>query len=122
MSDVEEAVEVAFLEVEKRSRVTSNGVSSDATATERQDVARQVAAALGVQDDGTSKEMTSETLRTIQTLSEQASLAYVQAREWLDSAKLYVEDRARRDAAVLVATIEYVRRRVILDSRRVLAA
>ena len=88
---------------------------------EKLQISRKVAKALGVREDGKTA-IESDTLKQVQSLSEQAGIAFVRAREFLETARMYVEDRVKRDAAIFVATVEYIRQRTILDSRRVLAA
>jgi hypothetical protein len=121
-----EAVEVAFAEVraeEDDAAASPSGAgdgNGDYGSGAKTEIKTKVAKALGVEESG--GEPTSRTLQRVQELSEEASIAFVKARDYLEFVKIYIEDRVERDSALLMATIEYVRQRSVLDTRRVLSA
>lgn len=128
-----EAVEEAFRDVEITSFTSqtstrgamggleASGASSPSSSEEEQRIVDQVATALGI-DAEEPMEVSSETLKRVKTLTEQAGLAFLRARDALESARIFIEDRVKRDAAILAATVEYIRQRTVYDSQRLLAA
>ena len=120
-----DAVEVAFAEVTAEAKSGVSDASSAAnlggeSTSDQAEIKTKVAKALGV--DETGGQPASRTLQRVQELSEQAGVAYVKARDYLEFVRIYIEDRVERDSALLKATIEYVRQRSVLDTRRVLTA
>ena len=121
-AEVLNAVEVAFEELENESsRPPSSREGSGDGSPDEAEVKKRVATALGVSSSN-KFETSSATLKRVAELSEQAGLAYVKARDYLEYLKFSVEDRAKRDVTLFVATVEYVRQRSVVDTRRVLAA
>jgi hypothetical protein len=115
------AVEVAFEEIRvEETKKRSPGAAAEPPETRGEDaIKKQVARMLALDE---SFEASSQTMRRVQGLSEQAGIVFVRARDYLEYLKVSVEDRASRDAALLQATVEYVRQRSVVDTRRMLAA
>jgi len=115
------AVDVAFEEirVEETAKKRSPGAAGLRENQGEDEIKKQVARMLAL-DEGF--EASSQTLRKVKGLSEQAGIVFVRARDYLEYLVVSVEDRAARDAALLQATVEYVRQRSLTDTRRVLAA
>lgn len=119
-----DAVEVAFEEIRKdeiaKVRISniSTGLQNDRSEDEIKDKVLQMLAL----NEGDGFEMSSQTMRQLKNLSEQASIAFVRARDYLEYLTVAAEDRADRDRALIQATVEYIRQRTVFDARRVLAA
>ena len=120
-----EAVEVAFAEVraEEDDAAASPSGAGDGNGDDgsgaKTEIKTKVAKALGVEESG--GEPTSRTLQRVQELSEEASIAFVKARDYLEFVKIYIEDRVERDSALLMATID-TSSSAACSTRRVLSA
>ena len=118
------AVEVAFEDI--REDGSTKTASSNATVDPHEDrsedeIKEKVLQMLALNGDG-GVEMSSQTMRKFLNLSEQASIAFVRARDYLGYLAMAAEDRVDRDTALIKATVEYIRQRTVFDARRVLAA